>query len=474
MSPLLCDRKHLCVTSWDTLGPLPPLSFPSSETRAPSMMQISKSFILVCGICTVVGGVIQIIGTGVEMQQYNHSSLGLIPAIMLMVTGGLESKYFAMIIVYIAVNVTVYLVNFLVLNPASFWLCETQDNVSQCEESSRRISLISFVVSTVVTVTVCSYCAVCAFIFWRGIRHREQPTSSIDTRSSEECGDSQEMEVSLRNKIYRILEGGWHPWDVIVECFILSLVLGNIILFILSTEQSLTDRYGHIIDILEIISIALFTIEFLLRMWVCVEKRRLRRKSPIKARLLFLLKPLTMLDMLCVVPFWIFLFIEDIPLHFAFFIRVLRIFRLFKAEKYTHTMRIMRAVVSQNRQTLLTTIFFPIILLVCTSTALYFAQYSTGNPKYRSIASTIYPTVLMLTNQGPPPREERQVTTAGMWVTSVSCVASVAIFAVPAGMLLYGFILGQSVDVERFERILTIVDSGRALCTEAKTEEERR
>ncbi|PRP81546.1 hypothetical protein PROFUN_10908 [Planoprotostelium fungivorum] len=270
-----------------------------------------------------------------------------------------------------------------------------------------------------------------------------------------------------KNLLYRLMEGGLKPWDTIIESFILLLIATNVILFILSTEESIDRTWGRAFDIFEIVSISIFTFEFTLRLWVCTERKRFKKKGPILGRVMFCLKPMSIIDLLSIIPFWVVTAFDFDLLHFSSAIRIFRVFRLFKAEKYTHALKILRLVVLQNREVLITTGFILVILFICTSTALYFAQRDTNHPRYGSIPATMYTSVLMLTAQGIPEDAEREITRnsieiltkiavtyAGKWVTAVTAVFSVAVFAVPAGLLGWGFeSVGEKFIEQRKEKL---------------------
>eukprot|EP01117_Protostelium_nocturnum_P011813 TRINITY_DN4307_c0_g1_i1.p1 TRINITY_DN4307_c0_g1~~TRINITY_DN4307_c0_g1_i1.p1 ORF type:complete len:366 (+),score=116.07 TRINITY_DN4307_c0_g1_i1:60-1157(+) len=242
----------------------------------------------------------------------------------------------------------------------------------------------------------------------------------------------------MRKLVYSVIEGGWKPYDKIVEWFILILIAVNVILFILSTEESIVQKFGKALDITEIVSIGIFTVEYALRLWVCVEKKKYRKRGPIKGRIKYIFTVMSIIDLLSIIPFWTVLALDVELLNFSSAIRIFRVFRLFKAEKYTHALKILKAVLLQNREVLITTGFILLILFICTSTALYLSQKDApSGGAYSSIPNAMYTTLLMLTAQGIP--EDFKLTYAGKWVTAITCVFSVAVFAVPAGLLGWGF-----------------------------------
>jgi voltage-gated potassium channel len=65
--------------------------------------------------------------------------------------------------------------------------------------------------------------------------------------------------------------------------FIFALIVLNVVAVILQTVQSLSDRYEPSFYYFEMVSVAIFTVEYLLRVWSCTAKEKYAR--PILGRL---------------------------------------------------------------------------------------------------------------------------------------------------------------------------------------------
>ena len=84
-------------------------------------------------------------------------------------------------------------------------------------------------------------------------------------------------------------------------------------------------------------------------------------------------------------------------------LRVLRVFRILKTEKYTFAFASVRRVVWYNREILTVALFIGLILILTTSTVLYYVGPEPGandGDSFESIPATAYLAVLMLTGQG--------------------------------------------------------------------------
>eukprot|EP01122_Echinamoeba_exundans_P017890 TRINITY_DN9839_c0_g1_i1.p1 TRINITY_DN9839_c0_g1~~TRINITY_DN9839_c0_g1_i1.p1 ORF type:complete len:432 (-),score=57.27 TRINITY_DN9839_c0_g1_i1:35-1330(-) len=251
---------------------------------------------------------------------------------------------------------------------------------------------------------------------------------------------------SWRNTMYRIIEGGLNPWDKVVSISIMILISINVILFILSTVDAIETAAGHVFDWIELISVTIFTMEYLLRLWCCVERLTFAVSGPILGRVRYVLTLSSIVDLISFIPYWTQFIIEWFrsgdpfntdSVSFIAAIRILRVFQLFKANKYVHAIEILKVVFKRNRDILLTTGAIAVTLFLITATALYFSQQNSNKVTFKSIPDAMYTAVLLLSAQGFNGMDS--MTPVGTWVVCVSCLFSIAIFAVPTSIFAYGF-----------------------------------
>lgn len=206
------------------------------------------------------------------------------------------------------------------------------------------------------------------------------------------------------------MEGGWRPWDHIVQYFVLFLIIANVIMFIVSTLPDVRRAAEMPMDYAEAFCMYVFMLEFALRIWVSVEKPRFKRRGGFVGRLLFLITFSSIVDLISIIPFWIDWGIRlssgdsHLPgrkiAQFSSALRVLRIFRILKAEKYTKAFRVLVKVLKSKRDVLLVAVMMWVFLLLCTSTALYYVQSTVDPTEFGSIPSAFYGAILLLTGQG--------------------------------------------------------------------------
>lgn len=85
------------------------------------------------------------------------------------------------------------------------------------------------------------------------------------------------MIFRLKQRLYEILEVSQSrdPLSLLFKFFMTALILLNVIAFIVTTVEVIKIQYGFYLKIFETISILIFTVEYLTRIWVCTLKKNL-------------------------------------------------------------------------------------------------------------------------------------------------------------------------------------------------------
>ena len=108
------------------------------------------------------------------------------------------------------------------------------------------------------------------------------------------------------------------------DIFIMVMIVLSVLDIILESEKHLSDKYGYIFSGFEAFSVVVFTIEYIIRVWTCVENKIY--KSALTGRLKFMFTPMALIDLLSILPFY--LPFIGVDLRFLRTLRLLRIFRI--------------------------------------------------------------------------------------------------------------------------------------------------
>lgn len=157
-----------------------------------------------------------------------------------------------------------------------------------------------------------------------------------------------------------------------VDNFLIGLILLNFIIFIFQTDINFYNSFKIYIAKFELVSIIIFTIEYILRI-ISLEKLK------------DVFKPMMIVDFLAVFPYYMsFVTVNTV------FLRTLRLFRLLRIAKlarYTTALeRIKKAFLKHKDEIVVTAMLF-LISLTIASILIYFAENQTGNKAFSSIPS---------------------------------------------------------------------------------------
>lgn len=112
--------------------------------------------------------------------------------------------------------------------------------------------------------------------------------------------------------------------------FIQTLIILNLLAVMLESVAHLHENYGRFFYGFEVFSVVIFTVEYLLRLWVA----DFGTGKPIAARLKFIFSFFGLIDLLAILPFYL-PFLISFDLRFLRILRLARLFRVLKIARYS-------------------------------------------------------------------------------------------------------------------------------------------
>ncbi len=202
----------------------------------------------------------------------------------------------------------------------------------------------------------------------------------------------------------------------------------------LETVKSLEQRYASIFYGFELLSIIVFSVEYLLRLWVAPLNPKY--ENPITGRLRYMVSPMALIDLVAILPFYLPLAVT-VDLRLLRLLRLFRMFRLFKMTRYVESLRTFHRVFVAKKEERLITALMIFLLLVFASSAMYFVENEAQPDKFPNIPETLWWGVVTLTTIGYG--DVYPVTPVGKVIGGVIAFLGIGLFALPAGILASGF-----------------------------------
>jgi len=213
-----------------------------------------------------------------------------------------------------------------------------------------------------------------------------------------------------------------------INAVLLGVIAVNIIALVMESEQGFAARFGSIFRLVEVVSITIFSIEYIARLWSCADDPRY--SDGLRGRLRYARTPMAIVDLLAIAPFFLGGFVD---LRFLRSLRLFRIFRIVKLARYSEAMQIFAVVVRGKRAEMTVIGAFLAILVLCFGSLMFILENSAQPERFASISSSMWWAVVTLTTIGYG--DAVPVTAAGKAIGGIVAVFGIGMFALPAGML---------------------------------------
>ncbi|WP_165744513.1 ion transporter [Pseudoalteromonas sp. Z9A6] len=242
---------------------------------------------------------------------------------------------------------------------------------------------------------------------------------------------------TLRQKMACLFEGTgeYHRAGHILDIMLISLIMANVIAIVIESIPSVALKYYDEFLVLEIVSVAIFAVEYLARLWACIDKTQYvaMEGSNSKRRLKYFLSPLALIDLIAILPsLMMFLFPLDLR-----FLRVLRLLRVFKLTRYSRAMQLLLQAFMDEGSSLLAAFFIMAVVLILASCGIYLIEHDIQPDKFGSIPAAMWWAMATLTTVGYG--DVVPITPLGKFFGGVITLLSMGMVAIPTGLLASSF-----------------------------------
>lgn len=240
---------------------------------------------------------------------------------------------------------------------------------------------------------------------------------------------------SIRRRAYELLERD-ASHDAAARWLhraLLLIIVVNVGCCIVDTIPSVHDSYDAIFDNIEIVSLVVFGVEYLIRLWVSPENPLFQREDDNKARFAWACSSAGVVDLIAVAPFLISLAV-DIDLRV---IVLLRLLRFFKIARYSPGFRSLSAAVRAERHALGACLVILISVILISSGLIYTVESAAQPDKFGSIPEAMWWAAATVTTVGYG--DVVPVTMIGRVIGVFTMISGLLMLALPAGIIATSF-----------------------------------
>lgn len=265
----------------------------------------------------------------------------------------------------------------------------------------------------------------------------------------------------LKQKIYRLVEKGSHGarYNMVFDYFIMALILLNLFAIIAESFSGLSAGFVRFLKLFEIVSVIVFTIEYLLRLYVSSLTHPANNK--LNSALKFIFSGYGLIDLFAILPFYL-PFIIKADLRILRVLRLARFVRIFKLTRYNKSINLILDVVREKRAELGITIFIAFLTIVVASVMMYYVEGDVQPDDFPNILASFWWAIATLTTVGYG--DVVPITVAGKFISGIIAVLGIGLVALPTGMISAGFMERIKSDASNDEENKNNQDSHSVKC----------
>lgn len=207
-----------------------------------------------------------------------------------------------------------------------------------------------------------------------------------------------------------------------VEIFIQILIVLSLVCFTIETIPSLSSETYKILNTLEIVFVAIFTLEYVARIYFSKQKIK------------FIFSFFALIDMIAIIPFYLSLGFDLKSLRA---VRLIRVFRLLKLTRYNKAVNFLSNAFKDSKEELLVFSFLASALLYLTSVGIYYFEKDLQPEEFGSVPQALWWSVVTLTSVGYG--DVTPISTAGKIFTSIILFLGIGLISVPSAILVSAY-----------------------------------
>lgn len=259
-------------------------------------------------------------------------------------------------------------------------------------------------------------------------------------------GERRHWYYRLRRRVHVILDGGAHDRVTrFVHRALIALVALSVLSVILESVPEYDRRFRPLFHFVEYFAVAIFSVEYLLRLWCAPDHTPFADHTPFGARLAFIASGSAIVDLLTILPVYLsFFFAADLRVFI-----ILRLLRFFKLARYSAGIRTLIAVMEAERKALVATGILLFGAVLFSASAMHIAEHEAQPENFGSIPAAMWWAIVTITTVGYG--DVTPITLAGRMIASITMVMGYVMLGLPVGIVATAF----AEEIHRREFVVT-------------------
>tara|TARA_B110000261_G_C13032875_1_gene337043 strand:- start:149 stop:958 length:810 start_codon:yes stop_codon:yes gene_type:complete len=224
----------------------------------------------------------------------------------------------------------------------------------------------------------------------------------------------------LRKKLHEIIFEADTKAGKLFDVLLLVSIGISVFSIMLESVPSIGGEYEYVFNIIEWFFTGLFTVEYILRVWIVKDSKK------------YIFSGMGVVDFLATCPSYFAIFISASQyFQIIRIFRLLRVFRVLKLVRYMEGASTLKAALISTRGKIVAFLVFILCGVTLMGTIMYVVE--SGENGFSSIPRSIYWAIVTLTTVGYG--DIAPITTLGQMIASVIMILGYGILAVPTGLV---------------------------------------
>ncbi|MBN1431476.1 MAG: ion transporter [Methanomicrobiaceae archaeon] len=244
-----------------------------------------------------------------------------------------------------------------------------------------------------------------------------------------------------RQKVYNILNrgiSGYRPgeqFNTLMFLFITIIIINVIIQTVPGIPENIF-LFGRLLDSL---AVFVFTAEYILRAWVCIEDPEYQSKktadTAVFGRLRYMASGMAIIDLVSLFWFYLPFFFPEQDVYAM--IGILKFFTIFKLVRYSPSLHIIVRVFNAKKRQLAMMLYIILFMLIVTSAVMFYIEHQAQPEKFASIPDSMWWAIITLTTVGYG--DVYPITPLGKFFGGLAALFGIGLIALPTGILASAF-----------------------------------
>lgn len=284
------------------------------------------------------------------------------------------------------------------------------------------------------------------------------------------------MAMSFQNACYHILAPAseaheYKKLSKIFDVFLIALIIVNVAAMMLETVPGLPALWQHELHIIEVVSVLIFTIEYILRVYSSASapnrstqanrsaqanRTRQEKTTAWQKRWAYIKSPMALVDLMAILPFYLSMLV-------AFDLRILRVFRvlrILKIGRYSRSMQTLVTVLRNESHSLIAALSVLLLFTIIAATCIYYIEHAAQPDVFSSIPASLWWALVTLTTVGYG--DAVPITALGKIFGGLITIMGICFYALPAGILSSSYTSQMQLKRDRFkDTVRSVLDDGK-------------